>query len=670
MEIDILGGTPATAADIERDAAVLGESARPSLFRADSDFYENAGISRLSPRIAWAALKDTFGSRQGAAESIADAYNDDHGLSSLITGGAQVVGTKAEPMVRLPDGTVYRLNDPGLDTTDVARFASNVGAFFTPAAWAQRLNQAKNFGLAARAAVQAGAAGATDAALQLGFDAGNVDPFRTLSSAAGGAAGEAIGTGVGAFAQRAIRAFRDHGASRAIDPVAAQSAIQSADELAAGANPAALMGRDRYGFQYTQGQRTLDPKAQIPLLNREEALRQSPGAQEMFDAAARRNQEQLVTATGDIAERLGGQASATPAELAGQAATRVREQAGTLKSQINDAYDTARESSRAAVGVDYVGTLPDRLRRAVVDFDIDPAITPVANQTLNRIRNVAGSFGDSAGSGVKGVTLKAIEAQRKIINTSIDATTSNTDRSAMLSIKREFDQWVDDAVENALISGDTGAIAALKDARRLRAEYGRRFEGGEDTDRFIASLLDGSRTPEELINTALGASGVSKAGGARFIERLRQAADGDEEVIGALRSAHFLRMALGKDGSPQKMGDIIRNIRSTEYGNESVVDALYSPEEWAEIESLASALGPLVPKGDFARSSGTTERLFRMILQRIGGIPLAGPTVQSVDNIVSAVRANTALNKPLRLRAQAPEGSQALGASSASDVVR
>ena len=640
--------------------APLGEpaktEARPSLFRWDSDFRREAGLK--GGHMLVAAGKDMFGNRRGAAEYLAQKSR-----------GA-VGGTESAPTVALPDGREYRLNDEGLDSTDVANVAGNVAAFWSPASWAARFNQAKNIGLAGRAATQAGAAGATDIGIQAAANEGDVDPFRTISAAAGAGAGEAIGTGIGAIAQRASRSMRTTPAGGNVPATIADSAIRNADEIAAGTNPAAIAGRDKYGFLYTQGQRAIDDSVKIPLLRKEEVLRQTPGGQELFQAAAKRNDDQLVAAISDTGDRLGGSQGATPGDLAVKATDKIKQQAGELKERIGDAYDVAAKGNRTAVSTDYVATLPDRLLRSVSDFAPNPQTTPVADQTLKQVRNVAKSLKGPESGGVKGITLKAIDTQRRIINNNIEAASNPTDKAAVTAIKREFDQWVDDAVDQALISGDAGALSALKDARRLRAEYGRRFEGGADTDRFIAGMLDGSKTPEELINVALGASSVSKAGGARFIERLKLAADGDPEVVGSLRAAHFMRMAVGKDGNPQKMGDIIRNIRSTKYGNDSVVKALYSPDEWAEVESLAEALGPLVPVGDFAKSSGTTERLFRMLLTKVGGFPMLGPAINTVDSMVGSVRANAALNKPLKLKAQAPAGSQAMGATLVREEVR
>ncbi|MGY1408364.1 hypothetical protein ACW5EG_02090 [Luteimonas sp. A611] len=684
LELDIVGGTPGAAVSqqelqtlrargAQRSPPIAAETqVRPSLFRMDSDFRERAGVG--VPSMLVAAAKDMFGSRQGAAEYLAGKINEDGGLSSLITGGAEVVqDERGDPMLRLPDGTAYRLNDPGLDTTDVGNVAGNVAALWTPAAWAARLGKARNLGLGTRAALQGSVAGTSDAALQAGANGGDVDVGRTALSAVGGAGGEALGTAIGAGTSRLAALARQSSGSntREAQGMLARLGIQQTapgrlaslaggvEEVRAGADPNAILGKELFGFQYTQGQRMADPVRRFDQLSREEVLRQSPGAGGVFSRVSDANRARLGEAVETMGQGMGGQPGANPGALAQSAAGRLQSQAGELGERVSAAYGKAGEGGRAAVALDSVATVPDRMQRAVADFAPTPELTPATARTLAQIRQaVAGAQTE----GVKGVTVKAIETQRRILNNNVGAAANPTDRAAMMTLKREFDSWLDEAVEGALVSGDSGALQALKDARRLRFEYGRRFEGKTDADRFIGGLLDGSKTPEELLNVALGAGQVSKAGGARFIERLAQAADNDPQVIGALRAAHFQRLTGGPNGEPLGMGKIVRNVQATEYSNASILKALYSQAEWAEVRRLAAAMEPLVAKGDFARSSGTAERMGRAMFQRLaGGLPIIRDIVSAVADTRALYQANQVLNRPLRLPPHAPPGMQAAG---------
>jgi hypothetical protein len=676
---EMIGGTPPAAAAAPSAGAGTGQRMKlsqvmappsaetpepqPSVFRTDSDFRERTGL--IPGQMMWAAAKDTFGSEQGTAEYLARKANEQ--LGTLREKGVKVVqGAGGEPLIELQDGTRYRLNDPGLDSADVGKLAANVAAFWTPAAWANRFGQARNLGLAGRSGTQAVTAATTDTVLQAGFDEGRVDPMRVAASGAGGAGGEVFGQVLGAVTRKvsqllgrgvssreaALTLAKDAGIPTPSPEILARLS-SGLDEIKAGADPRAILGREQFGFLYTQGQRLADPVRRDSQLVREELLRQSPGSREVFQRMGTENAGRLDDAVARITGQFGGRGAQTPGEMAVGAGTVLRSQADDLGRQVGDAYDSAAKGSRAAVSADAIRALPDRLRGAVRDFDVNPSLTPATARTLEQIRNATAMLG----SNVKGVTLGALETQRRILNNNIGATTNRADRAAMVTLKREFDGFVDEAMESALVNGDPAALDALKKARGLRAEYARRFEGGADSDRFIAGLLDGSRTPEELVGMALGATQVSKAGGARFIERLRVAAADDPAVMGNLRAAHFTRLSRGRNGETLTPGQIVRNIRETEFNNASVVKALYSPQEWAQVRKLADALEPMLLKGDLARTSGTIERAIRTLGQRIGGgLPFVGDMVQGAMAGRSYLQAGRAINAPVRMPAEALPG--------------
>lgn len=327
----------------------------------------------------------------------------------------------------------------------------------------------------------------------------------------------------------------------------------------------------------------------------------------------------------------------------------LRQQADRLRSRVDDAYGAVRDAPTTSIAPDAVAEIPQRMRQAVRDYDVNPATTPATSRALDQMAAATNAItANPDGGAVRGVTLRALESQRRILGNAVNTAANPTDRAAMTVLRREFDGWMDEAIDSSLATGDRQALDLLRTARGLRAEYGRRFEGGADSDRFIAGLLDGSRSPEELVNIALGAGQVSKSGAARFIERLRVASANDPDVIGGLRGAHFTRMTRGNDGNPLGAGQILRNIRSTDYNNASVVRALYEPGQWAEVRRFASALEPLVARGDFARSSGSGERIVRAFMdQFVPRIPFVGDMVRGARGAVDSVRAGQAINAPV-----------------------
>lgn len=661
LEINIVGGTPMSESQIRAPLSVQVGNQAKSLFRADSEFQDRSGVG--AGAMAIGAAKDMFGSQKGLAEYMAEQS------------GGRVVRTRDGGYgLVLQDGSEYRLNDEGMDTTDAANVAGNIAAAFLPASWVGRAAQARNLGAASRMLAQGVVAGGQDAAMHAATSGGDVDVGRAAVSAAGGGLGELAGTGLsaagsklgqlsrtasGANKRSALATLADAGISNPQPTMLAQLAQQS-EQIRLGADPRAALGNAEFGFQYTQGQRLTDAAKKHAQLSKEEVLRQSPGGAAAFDGLQRNNLARLGDAVDDIGGRLGGQPMASPGELVQGSAGRLRQQADELRGQVDEAYSNVRGADTVAVSRDTVNSVPDRLRGAVQDFDINPATTPGAFRALEQVRLATSHIlGDK---NVSGVTLRALETQRRILGNAVGGAANPADKAALMAIRREFDGWMDEAIDTALITGDPAALTQLKEARALRAEFGRRFEGGKDSDKFITGMLDGTRTPEELMNIALGASQVSKAGGARFIQRLRTAANDDPAVMGGLRAAHFARLTRGNNGESLAPGQILRNIRSTEYNNASVAKALYTDAEWSEIRRLANALEPMVAKGDFARTSGTAERLQRMLFQRIGGsLPFVGETVQAVGGVRDSIKAGQAVNGALRPYNQGIPGVTATG---------
>jgi len=231
-------------------------------------------------------------------------------------------------------------------------------------------------------------------------------------------------------------------------------------------------------------------------------------------------------------------------------------------------------------------------------------------------------------------------------------------------LKREYDRWLDDSIDNALVTGDKEALAAIKEARSLRAEFGRRFEGDADVDNFIGTMIEQDKTPDELIGVALGASQVSKAGAARYVDRLKVATNNDPEVLGALKAAHLMRLTQGKTGEVLGMQAIRSNILAAEQNTPSVLRSLYEPAEWAQIKRLATSLKPLVDKGAFARRPGTADQ----VLRAMQSLPFIGKGVELIQKPVRVVQADRAVGRLAPL--PAPRAAGATGAAGGAETQR
>lgn len=608
--------------------------------------------------------------------------NDDDiaNAAARLVPGAEVTQDEAgNRMVQTPDGGRFYANQPGADLSDARRFGAQVAAYVPAARVATTLGGAS---LAGRSGLMGLFSGATNVATQKVAGREEIDPVDVGIASVTGAAGEPLAQLAGAAVRRVASALRS--GSAASDDVARQIAMDAGiaepspdqvrllagavDEIKAGADPRAVLGREQFGFVYRLGQRMSqsDPR-RLAQVSREEMLRQDPIAGSILRNVEAQNAGKLGDAIEQIGTSLGGR-GASPAQNVANATGRLTQQAEELRGRITAAYQRATELNRAAISRESVADVPQRMRQALREFDINPQTTPGAARTLEQIQNAARTMASAPG-GVKGVTMRALEAQRRIILNAQGTATNKTDQTALSIIKSEFDSWVDDAVENALVSGDAEALAAIKEARGLRAEFGRRFQGGAEADKFIEGLVNGTRTPEELLNTALGASQVSKASAARFIDRVRVAANNDPQVMGSLKSAHFERMMRGADGEALDMGRIVRNVKSMEYSNDSIIRALYSPQEWAQVRALAASLEPMVARGDLGRTSGTAERMTRSLFQLLRGGPVVGSVFDGATAGRRTFSALRAIDAPVTRPMQPMPAGAALSAATMREPV-
>lgn len=236
----------------------------------------------------------------------------------------------------------------------------------------------------------------------------------------------------------------------------------------------------------------------------------------------------------------------------------------------------------------------------------------------------------------KDVDANKVERIRQNISSQIGKAKNPTDKRAAITVKNEFDNWLDDAVDNALFDGD---IDALKNARSLRAEYGRKFQASHSKDeggKFMKKVLDEGRTPEEVINYLTGASklGLTGQGAARKVQQLKMALGEDSDAILALKEAALVKIVKGK-----KIDGVIGALKNALEGQPSFMKELYTPEELAKISRFKQAIDVYKQDGKIPNNSNTAQMLGRMfeqftrVLPWVTGNPFVGVGVEGAAQI-------------------------------------
>lgn len=519
-------------------------------------------------------------------------------------------------------------DNPVLDT--VGEIGGAVaGAVVTPAA---RLVGAAGTALG-RTGTAAAVGGATGAVYGFGDGEGGVIP--RLESAAGGATMGAVG---GAVADRAMagasRLFSAIGGSRLAVIANGQLTAQGreilqragvdADNLpenflrsweqrikqASGATDETvrMAQADEFGIPLTRGQATGN-EASIAF---EEAARNNargaPAAAVVqgIDEKARAATNQTTNTT---AQAMGG--AAPDALAAAQRVTRAFQEArATAKAGVDAAYNNPAISG-ARVGAAAFADLPDLIAAKLDEVTFTPSGPAIA--AVRDIQTIV----EKAATEPGGVSFEMVERLRQKINR-ISRAAEPAVGVELGAIRGALDEWTETAVDQALISGDTAALAAVKAARNKYREFAQLFGGrkpGGDVDRILERLGKADVTPQEAADWLFGASRVGETGlSVRLANRMKKILP--DGAWGELRAGAWRRLTEssadeGTKRGPQWLSTRIRDFTTGE-GRE-LARILYTPQEIAMIARFGKAMDVLTAPASATNSSKTAYAMSRMM---------------------------------------------------------
>jgi hypothetical protein len=602
------------------------------------------------------------------------------------------------------EGERYYVNKPGVSQADLFQISSQIAAF-APAAGASSL--ATSF--LTRIGILVPATAATSAALDLGAEAlgseQGVDATRAVVTGVTAGAAEAVAP-LAARAWRAIRGtpalfddatgqLTDKGRRAAVaagldpnkmgDDLARMFADEAADATGGTGAAARLRGKE-FGIPMTRGQATGD----FDRLAREEATRHGAFGQKAgaivreFDDA---QQQAMQAARGRVQSTIGGGETriARPAQAGDIVTEGLQGRAATARGAVDAAYEAARGTD-ARISADGLRGLWRRMAESVSDYGLDPQLHPAATRALRNFRSIEAQTRRGARSGrITAVALKRLETERRKLGNLIDAAANKADRGALVRIKREFDGWIDDAVDNALFSGDAAALDLLKEARSARTRFGEMFEprnARDEAGRIMQRIIGEERSPEEVTSYIFGKGRLgSRDVSARVLRRLKEVVGEGSEEWQALREAGWLKLSkeIGQDTfSPTKYRN---NVNRALDEARSVLDELYTPAELDMFERFRDeVMRTVTPEAarNPSKTAYTLGRLARDWFGRIGtmltfsGNPVGGAAAftakraPEVMGTLAARRATSALpadrlRAPLFVSGATAAGRQATG---------
>lgn len=552
-------------------------------------------------------------------------------------------------------GKPYYINRPGLSGADAEGVIGQVAAFLPAGAFASAGRTL--LGQAGRAAA---GGGATSVAGDVAADVAGAGTGVNLEKAAVNTAlapiaqvigakiypllqGQGVAAPLGGMTPQAAAALRKAG----IDPDLFDAAgIARLDEVVrrmggqwSGKATAATQGRaalaDQEGIRLTAGQASGDLRE----IAREEAMRNYARGKAAGDTMRDFDTLQQGDIRGAVQRgqaRTGGvQEPRFASEYeAGAALTEgVRGAERSLKGEVDRAYGAARE-----MGLEFKGTAIPDLKRQVpaalseANVALSPRTTPgtlQAQRIVEGIKNsreiggINGPMGRWSKTVFEDVDFRDLEAVRKQLNSVYRSAQSNPeDARGVKVVIRAFDEWIDNAIDAGLATGDESAVAAMKRARELRTKYGARFEvrtDDADAGRIMQKLVNTDVSPNEAMNLLFGYGELGQTPvSVRVASRLKTIFGERSPEWNAYREAAFLRLIGGPQGQGGPQVIVSRIDRALSGRGESLTREIFTADEIRKLRSLQTAIKQTITPKNVANPSKTGYEVARAVEDVLG----------------------------------------------------
>lgn len=599
-----------------------------------------------------------------AALGLLTTFDEDRQKAILQEVDPSIAFTKDEKgneIISKNGHDVAILNKPGLSKIDLMRMAGQAGLFSPGTHAAAGLATIK-----ARGAAVAGASGLTQVLQDLfnqalggtgEVTAGNINKTEAAAATAGGAIFE---WGAGLLARRFPRFFakgdsvdvpavkrtmveaaKEHGIdpSQITDDLVDQSIAAAKKATGQGDDAAkplaqAVRDTDEFGIEYTLGQRTGNQRQ----VNWEDSARHGglgDRPQTALTTYAKETQApQIADAVEGVQKNIGGELLERVDDVAGVADV-IREGAESLEKRVSQAYSQVGDAVLSPEGFN---KLINATRKAVIGPDFDRTLPETAKfmallKDKQKLFNltVMGAGGKPVKVTMKPVHIKQIEAMRRRLGTSI-ASAEKADKRQLVLMKQQFDNYLDEAVTQALFSGDDAALDSMKAARSLRTEYAKKYQAKPVRDKsgrkindkagqFIEEIIAANPTSQQISNALFGSGATfGNASGVKLARRIKDVAG--PEGWDTIRQAAFMKLARIPEGqgtiSGQKMLTSLDKAMSQHGAKDGLMKALFSDAEIGQMYRLANAIKRAQPEKQ--NPSGTSYKAANLVSQVWDGI--------------------------------------------------
>lgn len=608
----------------------------PAGFSGDFRKATNLGISDSLLGSFKPAAADMFGNYDDVVKS----------LQKVAPGAKLVRDAEGIEAVELPDGKRFALNQKGVDAREVMSGVARVGAFAPAMRGIKALAAVLGGGATAVGAggLVPSASGALSKAL-LGGAAGVAGDYiqqkmagreqidKTQSALSGGlsAAGELASPIASSlknvFAKPSNSQLEKLGADALgklklnlpdVSPEQLRSLGSMSGEIDAGLSKDAALAYLVSGVKPMRGQIPGDFKNASVLERLKNTAGDSIAGKVVRDTldqqykgvdAYRRN---IINSMGKTNEPV------SPADAVQKVKDAIGKNSSLLDERINEAYAAAR-NGKAFIPDQYARGLPGKLAASLDDAAVDLKTSPKTTRALEIAHEEMGNATTAVD------VLKGFESVRRRLNGLYSSGMDDADKRGLTVAKKSLDDWLGEAVAKGVINGDQEVISSIKKGRELRTKFGQLFESsgaGDKGGKWIEDALSGKST-DELAQAVFGAGQVSPKAAVQVVKRVKDAIGKDPNDAAAFdefRSAFINKITTGKDGQMMGYQAVSNNIKRFLRDQPELAKVVLKNEERSALINLANASEFYMPKGDFAKSSGTAERLARMT----SSLPMVG----------------------------------------------
>lgn len=425
----------------------------------------------------------------------------------------------------------------------------------------------------------------------------------------------------GRISQEAIRRSVDT-AALGIGGVLSRAAPATSKAISQAAKKS-IQEADEFAIPLSRGQATKDFNTQA---FEEDALTggRGAGAQAVLQRQREAQSQAVDSAAEDILKRASRSDIDDTYEAAENIGGAVSRQARSLRDESDGLYKSA-EGADAEINPAAIEGLENSFKRTLdemggLEGTQVAAEYPTAARALKRVQDMMSKAPEGE---VTGIGWQNFERVRRILNKS----GSSQDEKRILSgMRQSFDDWLENSVENALVSGDPKFLSDLQQARHFYREYKRIADSDIG---IIKKMADGSTNAEQISNYLYGASRVGgRADSSNIVREIKGLIGEDNAAIDDLKRGVLMRLFNDRKGDRKTYGKLAGDILEFTSGKgRELAKELYGPESIKEFRRFADVLRKLTTDEIATNPSRSGQTLSRRLSGALNSIaPFVGYT--------------------------------------------